>query len=229
MSVSTRVLAARTADLVRARARAGDLAHALKTPLAVLSAKARSLQASGQSNDANDISEEVDRLQQIVARELLRARASLHAARDLSATPVRAAAERTCRAVGQLAQRSIAFHVTTHHHLVVAVNETDLLEMIGNLVDNASKWAAKDVTVEDASAPSGLAGFAVVDDGPGMTDAEIAEAMKPGVRLDEQAPGHGFGLGITQELVEAYGGELQLSRDLATGGLRASVFLPKPA
>ena len=110
--------------------------------------------------------------------------------------------------------------------LKARVDETDLLEMVGNLIENAAKWAKSAVHIEASSAPDGTVLIMVADDGPGMAASDVEAAMRPGVRLDEQVPGHGFGLGITRELAKAYGGELRIARDGQRGGLVASLVLP---
>ncbi len=221
------LIAARTEDMIKARARAGDLAHALKTPLAVLSAKARTLRASGQIDAADDVSEEVERLQVIVRRELLRARASLHAVRNVYSTPLKPSVEKVCRAVQRIAgEDKVNFAIDVPDGLTALVNETDLMEMIGNLIENSAKWANTRVQVSARHEASAMVSITVADDGPGMSEPDIVEALKPGVRLDEQKPGHGFGLGIARELAEAYGGEFAISRS-DEGGLVATLLLPE--
>jgi signal transduction histidine kinase len=221
------LIAARDADLQTARARAGDLAHALKTPLAVMAAQVRTLRLSGHVQAADEIGGEVERLQGVITRELLRARASLQANRRAQATDIAPAAERTCRALGKLASNAhLHFEVRVPADLRVKVDETDFLEMLGNLVDNAAKWARTTVRVEAQAAGGRMKRITVSDDGPGMAEASIDAAMRRGVRLDEQVPGHGFGLGITRDLVEAYGGQFSVARDPALGGVMASLVLP---
>ena len=221
------LLAARHADLEAARARAGDLAHALKTPLAVISAQVRALEASGESDIASEIGREVERLQGVIMRELARARANLQSRRQAQASEIAPAIERICRALGHLAAHdTISFESVLPAGLKARVDETDLLEMVGNLIENAAKWAKSAVHIEASSAPDGTVLIMVADDGPGMAVSDFEAAMRPGVRLDEQVPGHGFGLGITRELAKAYGGELRIARDGQRGGLVASLVLP---
>jgi len=221
------LIAARSSDLEAARARAGDLAHALKTPLAVLSAQVRRLEATDQSDIAGEIGGEVERLQGVVMRELARARANLQSRRQAKAVLITPAVERTCRALGRLAaHEGIRFNQTLAPGLTVRADETDLLEMVGNLIENAAKWAKSAVRIDASRAGDGLMLITVADDGPGMRASDIETAIRPGVRLDEQVPGHGFGLGITRELALAYGGELRIACDQELGGLSATLVLP---
>ncbi len=103
----------------------------------------------------------------------------------------------------------------------------DLQELLGNLLDNACKWARQRVRVA-VSAGDGLR-ILIADDGPGMEEGAVARAMTRGVRLDESRQGHGLGLAIVGDIVAAYGGALAFGRDAALGGLAVSVNLPAEA
>jgi signal transduction histidine kinase len=108
--------------------------------------------------------------------------------------------------------------------VAVACEAQDVDEMLGNLIDNAAKWAAKRIRVA-ASTEGGEVAVVIEDDGPGLIDDKAPEAMQPDRKLDESSPGYGFGLPITRELAELYGGGLALSRsDL--GGAKARLTLP---
>jgi signal transduction histidine kinase len=221
------LIAARNADMEAARARAGDLAHALKTPLAVISAQVRDLEATGHADIANEISGEVARLQGVIMRELARARANLQSRRQAKGSEIAPAIERTCRSLSRIAAyEAIHFDRKLAGSPKARVDETDLLEMVGNLIENAAKWATSTVQVKVSPTQGGLILITVTDDGPGMGASDIEAAMRAGVRLDERVPGHGFGLGITRELAEAYGGGLGLARDGQLGGLVATLALP---
>ena len=109
--------------------------------------------------------------------------------------------------------------------LIVSCEAQDLDEMLGNLLDNACKWARNRVRVR-AIEGNAHVDLRIEDDGPGLSAEQSAEVVRPGKRLDESAPGYGFGLPITRELAELYGGALTLDRsDL--GGLQAVLRLPK--
>jgi signal transduction histidine kinase len=96
--------------------------------------------------------------------------------------------------------------------------------MLGNLIDNACKWGRRRIAIA-TGAGDALVHVTIQDDGPGLSDGEASEAMRPGQRIDESAPGYGFGLPITRELAELYGGSLVLF-NAQTGGLKAVLSLP---
>jgi signal transduction histidine kinase len=128
-------------------------------------------------------------------------------------------------AFGKLyADKSLAYEVRIASDIAVACEAQDLDELLGNLLDNASKWARQRVIVA-ADRVGAMVEMTIEDDGPGLTDLQAIDVMSPGHRLDETAPGYGFGLPITRELAELYGGSFTLGRS-AFGGLRATVTLP---
>ena len=115
-----------------------------------------------------------------------------------------------------------------HSPLYFAGEEMDLQEMLGNLLDNACKWARSRVSVTAERVPSTQPPefhVIVMDDGPGIDDAHLNAVMTRGVRLDESVPGTGLGLAIAHELANLYGGRLDLKR-LDTGGVNATIQLP---
>ena len=124
------------------------------------------------------------------------------------------------------ADRNIAFTSSVGAGIAVACEAQDLDEMLGNVVDNAFKWAKSRVTVSHRMTERGVS-IIVEDDGAGLKDDQSPEALLPGRRLDETIPGDGFGLAIVRELAELYNGGITLGRsDL--GGLRVEVALPLP-
>ncbi|MBU1287502.1 MAG: GHKL domain-containing protein, partial [Alphaproteobacteria bacterium] len=126
------------------------------------------------------------------------------------------------------ADRSIAFSRTIPPGLALAIDPQDLDELLGNLLDNAWRWAAGRITLTTETGPSGSARILIEDDGPGIPAADRAEALRPGRRLDESGDGHGFGLSIVRELAELHGGSLALETT-SGGGLRAIVTVPQAA
>ncbi|MCR6631849.1 MAG: ATP-binding protein [Magnetospirillum sp.] len=116
------------------------------------------------------------------------------------------------------ADQALTIAVECHPDARFAGDRDDLAEMLGNLMDNACKWARSQVRVSAGTGPS-LA-VTVEDDGPGLTEAQQAEATRRGARLDENAPGHGLGLAIVGDLAALYGGRLALHRS-SLGGLAA--------
>ena len=123
------------------------------------------------------------------------------------------------------ADRAIALTIDVPGDLAVACESQDFDEMAGNLLENAFRWARGAVAISARSDDARTVLLIVEDDGPGLDPAQIEQVLKPGQRLDESAPGFGFGLPITRELVELYGGMLALDRS-PRGGLRVLLTLP---
>jgi len=212
--------------ITRARAKAGDLAHGLKTPLAVLAQEAERGAAAGHADLAGTILQQVDRMRRQVDYHLAQARAGA-GGRSASATPVsvQATAEALARTLARLhAERGVHIAVDVAPELQVRVDREDLEEMLGNLLDNACKWARSRARVSARRDGDRIA-LAVDDDGPGVEAAMRAAVLARGVRADELAPGSGLGLSIVCVLADAYGGTVTLG-DSPLGGLRASLALP---
>jgi signal transduction histidine kinase len=128
-------------------------------------------------------------------------------------------------AFGKLyADKGLAYEVRIAPDIALACEAQDLDELLGNLLDNASKWARQRVIVA-ADRVGSMVEMTIEDDGPGLSDQQAVDVMRAGRRLDESAPGYGFGLPITRELAELYGGTFALGRS-ALGGLSAIVTLP---
>ena len=215
----------RESSLARARAKAGDLAHGLKTPLAVLSQEAELVGAAGHEDLAATIRNQVDRMRRQVDSHLAHARAAASGSTLGARSSAAAAVEGLVRALLRLhAGRGLTIDVSVPSDQTVRCQHEDLEEMLGNLLDNACKWAKARVRVE-----STLVGSAVVmsvdDDGPGLDPSMREAVLQRGVRADEAAPGSGFGLAIVRELAELYGGSISLGSSPA-GGVRARLQLP---
>lgn len=201
----------------RARAGAGDLAHALKTPLSVLLTAAERKDAQL----ATLVREQVTRIRHDVDRHLA---VSTPADRQ-SRTPVSDVVASLAAVLSSVhAARALAFDTDVDETLEFHGSRADLEDMLGNLMDNACKWAQGRVEVAAALAGDRLV-LTVTDDGPGIAAAEIDKALQRGTRLDEKTPGSGLGLSIVAALAESYGGVLDLQR-AGTGGLRARLDLP---
>jgi len=212
----------------RARTHVGNLAHALKTPLSVIVNE-----AAARPSDplAQKVLEQADIMRDQVERQLERARL---AARStvvgtlIDVPPVVTALARTMEKLHR--ERDIAIAVDVPEHARFRGEEQDLEEMIGNLVDNACKWAQARVAIEVlADTPAGESKprvrVIVDDDGPGLSPAERERVAQRGQRLDESKPGSGLGLSIVVELANLYGGVLTLGT-APIGGLRAELALP---
>ncbi|AGB74151.1 MULTISPECIES: ATP-binding protein [Rhizobium] len=221
------LLASRETQLTQARARAGDLAHGLKTPLAALEATARLLSEEGMSERAAAIQTEVSRMEAQIKRTLAQTRASLAAAHTVGVMDASADLKKIISVMRRLSsERKIDFELVAPPEMWLAIDEADFADITGNLIDNARKWTAGKVKVRLSQLPE-LEGveLCIEDDGPGLPeDAEMA-FIRRGRRLDESIAGTGFGLAIVKDLVEAYDGKLALARS-SLGGLSVTVNLP---
>lgn len=201
----------------RARHAAADLAHALKTPLAALDAAA---QRPGPEL-ARTVLEQSARMQAAVARQLQAGMARDFRARCQVAPTAEALIELMRRAYGE---RALSLSLQVPPSLRAPCAEEDLQEILGNLLDNACKWAQGAVSLSAGQDDAGI-WLQVEDDGPGLSAEAADAARRRGVRLDEQVPGSGLGLAIVEDIVEALHGRLRLARS-TLGGLRARVELP---
>ena len=210
----------------RARTHVGNLAHALKTPLSVMVNE-----ANARSGDplASKVVEQAEIMRDQVARHLERARIAARATVVGSITdvePVVTALARTMEKIHR--DRAIAIDVQADAGLKFRGERPDLEEMIGNLVDNACKWAAARVSIvatQESGAEQDQLRITVDDDGRGLSEAERDQVARRGQRLDESKPGSGLGLSIVVELASLYGGGLTLG-EAPLGGLRSELTLP---
>ena len=209
----------------RAVAKAGDLAHGLKTPLAILAHEAERARLAGHADLATAVSQQVDRMRRQIDYHLAHARA---AAAGVTAAPtcsIKESADGLARALHRLhAERGIAVDVRVPPDLSVRVQREDLDEMLGNLLDNACKWARARVRI-DASLSGDRVEILVDDDGSGLAEGMREAVLVRGVRADQAAPGSGLGLAIVRDLAEIYGGSISLEAS-PLGGLRARLRFP---
>jgi signal transduction histidine kinase len=210
------------ANLERARRHVANLAHGLKTPLATLA-----LALSERGRDATgELEKLVLLMERRIRHHLTRARAAA-----LSG-PVRAQTEVAPR-FGDLgkvmekihADKRIVLKLNVPSHLAVACEQQDFDEMAGNLLENAFHWARGLVEVHASRDDGRWVAISIEDDGPGLRPEQLPDVLRPGTRIDESAPGFGFGLPITRELAELYGGNLSLDAS-RRGGLRVTLRLP---
>jgi signal transduction histidine kinase len=209
-------------DMVRrARDATQDLAHALKTPLAVLDAEAQRPGAAF----ARTVADEVSRMRNVIEREL----AAVRPADTRRSAPV---AEVTRRLVDVLARvhsdRPLVFETDVAPSLRFRGAPEDLEEMLGNLLDNACKWARARIRVAAGAGADESLWIEVADDGPGMSASDRALARGRGVRLDQRVPGSGLGLDIVARIARAHGGELLLEEG-NSGGLVARLRFGRAA
>ena len=208
----------------RARTQAGNLAHALKTPLAVIT---NSTAALGDADSARIIAAETDRMRSQIDRHLTRARAAAMARGAGLRTPIGPLVAGLARTIARLhPDRPLDIRVSGDESLLFRGEGQDLQEMVGNLMENAAKWCAGTILVTLAAAGEKALSITVVDDGPGIPDDRRDTVLARGIRLDEAMPGSGLGLAIVDDLARLYGGALELGRDGALGGLAARLVLP---
>jgi signal transduction histidine kinase len=206
--------------LARARAQAGNLAHALKTPLAVIN---NSLEGLGSSPSAGTVGLEVEHMRQAIERHLVRARAGQTPVHGRH-VPVGPALEDVARAIRRIHGDRVEIELLGQLDARFRGDAADLQEIAGNLLDNAAKWARSRVQATVATIGDRIL-LTIEDDGAGIAPERRAEAVQRGVRLDTSRPGSGLGLQIVDELCRIYGGTLELG-SAALGGLSAKVSLP---
>lgn len=211
--------------IARAQAAAGDLAHALKTPLALLMREADTARSAGHAELADAMTTQVRRMTAQIDRQLARARVASSGPIGTDRCLVLPCVDALLRTMSTLhAERALAVSATVPSDVTVLVRQEDLEEMLGNVLDNACKWATSAVRLTVESDDT-LVSFVVDDDGAGLPEAARQAVLQRGVRLDERAPGSGLGLAIVCDLVEHYRGTLTL-RESPAGGLRIAMALP---
>ncbi len=219
------VLTQNAEGVERARTQAGNLAHALKTPLSVLANAAR----SQDKNLAALVVAQVAVAQKQVDFQLTRAQAAAAVNVPGMRTPLREIVDGLVRAMLRIhAERALQLHVQPMAaELAFRGEAQDLQEMLGNLLDNACKWAVSRVEVQ-AGIDGDRLNIRIEDDGPGIAPEQREAMLRRGVRADEQVPGSGLGLAIVDDLARLYGGSVVLAES-PLGGLAATLILPASA
>ncbi len=208
----------------RARTQASNLAHGLKTPLAVLLNEAGA--ASGPL--AETVRRQATAMRRQIEHHLSRARVAASARVLGTRTPLAEVVQDLGRTLARLhAERGVALDIAVPAALAFRGERQDLEEMIGNLADNACKWAKRRVAIH-AREEAGRIVCVVEDDGPGLPEEALDTVFGRGQRLDENVPGTGHGLAIVREIAELYGGSIVLER-ADDAGLRAVLTLPAAA
>jgi len=210
-------------EIERSRSRAADLAHGLKTPLAALASDAGRLRERGEHGIARDIEAVGEAMSRHVDREMIRARVRSYARRGAGASTELAPLVRSL--IATLARTPAGMRLTFEPRIpdgaAVPFDRTDLAEVLGNLLDNASRHALSRVRVTAYPGPAG-ASIAIEDDGNGIAPAARSKVLERGARLDQRGEGAGLGLAIVLDVLEAYGWRIVLDEsDL--GGLRAVI------
>jgi signal transduction histidine kinase len=211
--------------VARGRTLAGNLAHGLKTPLSILANEVDRLAGNGAPQLAASMRGQITTMQRRMDYHLARARAA--ASLDVPGArvpiaPAVAAIQRTLARLYVARDLQLTIDVPADH--VFRGEQQDLEEMLGNLMDNACKWARHRVAVASRR-DNGRLAITIEDDGPGLTAEQQEHALAPGARFDESVPGTGLGLAIVRDLASLYGGGIALGNS-SLGGLRAALTLP---
>jgi len=205
----------------------GDLAHSLKTPLAIL----QSSQVGSDTTDAGHtlVSEQVQRMDEIISHQLQRAAVSGRS--TLAApVPIDRVVQRLARTLEKVYQdKPVTIDLDLQPGATFTGDETDLTEILGNLLDNACKYCRGRVrvTVKSDQASGGVE-IRIEDDGPGIPADQVDTLLQRGRRMDESVPGQGIGLGMASEIIALYGGELSFDTSTLGGTLVRVIFHPHP-
>lgn len=207
-----------------ARRQAADLAHALKTPTAVIRNVLE--RPDHNTDDIAEAKDALDRIDAQILRSLARIRAG-NAAAMAYKTEVLASCNRLARLFQTMNDnKELVLDIDVPAGLTVMMDQQDLEEVLGNLIENAHKWRQSKIHVSAKAMDETIAIF-VDDDGPGVPEDQRTEVLQPGRRLDMSAPGTGLGLAIANDLVTAYDGKLRLETAPTLGGLRVVILLPQ--
>jgi two-component system sensor histidine kinase PhoQ len=217
--------------LKRYRNTLSDLAHSLKTPLAVMRSQ---LESGGEGENLRwTVLEQVGRMDEIVAYQLSRAATSGHQTFAVP-LPIEPYAEEIVRSLEKVyAHKGVLCEFEITPAARFHGDQGDLLELLGNLIENGFKWAKRRVLLSANVIPGGSGRrtgmeLAVEDDGPGIDEENVDHLLQRGVRGDERVQGHGIGLAIVQDILRAYQGELSVKRSEALGGARFAIrFRPR--
>ena len=208
----------------RQRTHVGNLAHALKTPLSVMLTEAE--QRPGDPL-AEVVARQVGAMREQVDHHLRRARAAARAQGSGERAEVAPALDELSRTLERIfGERGVVIDWDAEEDLVFRGERQDLLELIGNVLENACKWARRRVRAEAEPAGPGFLTVTVEDDGPGLAPEQREAVLRRGARLDESAPGSGLGLSIVEELAKAYSGSVTLDQSI-WGGLKVVLRLPQ--
>jgi signal transduction histidine kinase len=219
------LLEERERRVARAVAKAGDLAHGLKTPLAALAHEAQQVRAAGHEQLAAEIDQQIDRMRRQIDYHLAHTRSAASAASPAARASIADSAEGLVRALERLhAERDLSIEINAPASYAFRGQREDLDEMLGNLLDNACKWARARVRLTSTK-EGDLIVIAIDDDGPGIEPSMREAVLRRGVRADEAAQGSGLGLAIVRDLAEIHGGSISLEES-PMGGARARLTLP---
>jgi signal transduction histidine kinase len=215
----------RNRDIVaRSRRQAADLAHALKTPSAILRNELTALAEN--AHDMDKAIDALDRLDAQLGRSLARIRMSNTGETTFARTDLSNSVDRFSRLFGSMAKREgKQFLAASEPHLNIRMDAQDIEEVLGNLLDNALKWCRNTISLTARKSSDGIE-LIIEDDGPGIPENDRSEAVRSGGRLDTSKPGTGLGLAIAIDLLRAYDATLELNESPELGGLAVHILLP---
>lgn len=222
VAAMNRLLDAQSVIIQKARTRSADLAHGLKTPLTVVANDAATLKERGQTEIGDELAHLASVMQAHVDRELARSRIAATAELRASDADLATAVDRIVRTLKRTPRGGdLAWQVDVPPAVTVEVDPHDLEELLGNILDNAVKWARSTISVRVCRDAAGQR-LVIEDDGPGADPAGLKLMMERGIRLDSQKPGTGIGLSIVKDIASVYDLTIEITNRDA-GGLRVSV------
>ena len=211
--------------VARGRTQAGNLAHGLKTPLSILANEVDRLAADGSSQLSAAMRGQITRMRQQIDYHLARARAAASLDVPGARVPVAPSVAAIHRTLARLyVDRDLQFAIEVPIDHVFRGEQQDFEEMLGNLMENACKWAHRRIAATSRRKDGRLT-ITIEDDGPGLPAEQQGYALAPGTRFDEKVPGTGLGLAIVRDLASLYSGSIELGSS-RLGGLRAELTLP---
>ena len=210
--------------LERSRNALGNLAHALKRPLNLLIRYLDDEENGRDEQQRIQAGNQAERIHQLMDRELKRARLAGQGIQSRRFDPQEDLADLVAVLQQLHQERSLQIHCRVEEEMPPFGDREDMLELLGNLLDNACKWAVVRVSCHLSGAEEIHIG--VADDGAGLSDEDLQQLTQRGSRLDESVEGHGLGLAIARDIVKLYGGTLELGRSEALGGLQIRIVLP---
>lgn len=190
----------------RGRMRAGNLAHGFKTPLSILSTLVRQLEKDGRSENAQLLKDQLNAMGRHVDHELARAKIPLTNPSGGNKTQIHVATAKIVKALEPRSrEKNVEWTINIPNDLLVSMETGDFVEVVGNLLENACKWAKKHIYVRARKKDGGTIIMEIEDDGPGVDEKAFSQIVKRGIRLDQSKSGTGFGLAIVHDLLEVYG------------------------
>ncbi|MGH8800829.1 MAG: sensor histidine kinase [Casimicrobiaceae bacterium] len=211
--------------LARVRHAVGNLSHALKTPLTVIAQAAEETRASGNVALAATLQVQLNTMRSAIERELRRARLA-GGGPSGSGFEAREQIESLVEALERLhRERAVTIEIAVTEERF-PLDREDMLELFGNLLDNACKWARRRIRIEIRPKIAEELAFVIEDDGPGVADEVLGQMGTTGMRTDELQPGHGLGLAIVADIIAQYGGSIRYGHSASLGGLRVEGRLP---